>query len=117
MYQVYCSSQIDIEGVAERTVECLKVSVPDNVPGCAFLSGGQSNENATDHLNVMNDKYGDNLPWNLTFSYGRALQTSALNIWKGKNENISSAQDAFYKRAKFNGMATLGSYIQSTVVV
>ena len=105
-----CSEQADIEEVADRTVACLKTTVPADVPGCAFLSGGQSNENATAHLNKMNAKHGDSLPWNLTFSYGRALQASALQVWSGKNENIQSAQEAFFQRAKFNGMATSGSF-------
>jgi fructose-bisphosphate aldolase class I len=105
-----CSEQADIEEVADRTVACLKATVPADVPGCAFLSGGQSNENATAHLNKMNIKHGDSLPWNLTFSYGRALQASALQIWGGRNENIQSAQEAFFQRAKFNGMATSGSF-------
>ena len=105
-----CSEQAGVEEVADRTVECLKHTVPKDVPGCAFLSGGQNNENATAHLNMINAKHGDSLAWNLTFSYGRALQSSALQIWGGKDENIPSAQDAFYQRAKFNGMATLGSY-------
>ena len=105
-----CSDQAVVEEVADRTVECLKATVPTDVPGCAFLSGGQSNENATAHLNMMNAKHGDNLPWNLTFSYGRALQASALKAWSGETENIPAAQDAFYQRAKFNGMATTGTY-------
>ena len=105
-----CETQASIDEVAERTVECLKKTVPSEVPGCAFLSGGQSDEHATAHLNVMNEKFGETLPWNLTFSYGRALQVSALNAWKGKNENIKIAQDAFYKRAKLNSDATKGDY-------
>ena len=112
-----CSEQASIEEVAERTVDCLNATVPEDVPGCAFLSGGQSNENATAHLNMMNVKYGDSLPWNLTFSYGRALQASALHTWSGKNENIPLAQNAFYQRAKFNGMATTGSYLQEMELV
>lgn len=107
---VSCPHQASIEEVAQRTVACLKSTVPAQVPGCAFLSGGQSNENATAHLNMMNAKFSDTLPWNLTFSYGRALQVSALQVWKGKDENIPAAQESFYQRAKFNGMATTGSY-------
>ena len=105
-----CSDQAVVEEVADRTVECLKATVPTDVPGCAFLSGGQSNEKATAHLNMMNAKHGNSLPWNLTFSYGRALQASALKAWSGETENIPAAQDAFYQRAKFNGMATTGTY-------
>ncbi len=105
-----CSHQAGVEEVADRTVECLKATVPTEVPGCAFLSGGQSNENATAHLNRMNAKYGGSLAWNLTFSYGRALQASALTTWGGGDEHIPAAQEAFYQRAKFNGLATTGSY-------
>ena len=105
-----CPKQASIEEVAQRTVECLKMTVPDQVPGCAFLSGGQSSEKATAHLNTMNAEYGNDLPWNLTFSFGRALQASALEIWCGKSENVSNAQNVFYSRAKLNGMATTGNY-------
>ena len=107
-----CSEQAGVEEVTDRTVEVLKATVPDEVPGCAFLSGGQTNENATAHLNMMNSKHGGSLPWNLTFSYGRALQASALTSWSGKDENISTAQEAFFQRAKFNGLASKGSYSQ-----
>jgi fructose-bisphosphate aldolase class I len=110
-----CQVQASIDEVAERTVECLKKTVPSEVPGCAFLSGGQSNEHASAHLNVMNKQYSNTLPWNLTFSYGRALQVSALNAWNGKNENIQIAQDAFYKRAKLNSQATMGDYSEELV--
>ena len=105
-----CVDQAGVEEVADRTVECLKTTVPGDIPGCAFLSGGQSNEDATAHLNKMNAKYADGLPWNLTFSYGRALQTSALLAWRGKVKNINAAQDAFYQRANYNSLATLGKY-------
>jgi len=107
-----CSEQAGVEEVADRTVEVLKATVPDEVPGCAFLSGGQTNENATAHLNLMNSKHEGSLPWNLTFSYGRALQASALTSWSGKDENIPTAQEAFFQRAKFNGLASKGSYSQ-----
>ena len=107
-----CNEQAGVEEVADRTVEVLKTTVPDDVPGCAFLSGGQSNENATAHLNMMNSKYEGSLPWNLTYSYGRALQASALTAWSGKNENIPNAQDAFYQRAKYNSLATKGLYTE-----
>ena len=107
-----CSEQAGVEEVADRTVEVLKATVPDEVPGCAFLSGGQTNENATAHLNMMNSKNEESLPWNLTFSYGRALQSSALTSWSGKDENILTAQEAFFQRAKFNGLASKGSYSQ-----
>jgi len=103
-----CSEQASVEQVAEMTVDCFLNTVPAAVPGIAFLSGGQSDELATAHLNAMNQI--DNTPWNLTFSYGRALQAPALKAWSGKDENISSAQDAFMKRAKFNSLATKGDF-------
>ena len=105
-----CSEQAGIEEVADRTVEVLKLTVPKDVPGCAFLSGGQSSEDATAHLNMMNVKYGSDLPWNLTFSYGRALQASALKLWGGKDNNISVAQESFIQRARLNAMATNSLY-------
>ena len=103
-----CSEQASVEQVAEMTVDCFLNTVPAAVPGIAFLSGGQSDELATAHLNAMNQI--DNIPWNLTFSYGRALQAPALKVWSGKDKNISSAQDAFMKRAKFNSLATKGEF-------
>ena len=103
-----CSEQASVEQVAEMTVDCFLNTVPASVPGIAFLSGGQSDELATAHLNAMNQI--DNIPWNLTFSFGRALQAPALKSWSGKDKNISSAQDAFMKRAKFNSLATKGEF-------
>ena len=94
--------------VAEATVRCLKRHVPSAVPGIAFLSGGQSSEDATVHLSLMN-KLGP-LPWELTFSYGRALQDAALKAWGGKAENFAAGQAAFLKRARLNGMAHAGTY-------
>ena len=105
-----CSEQAPVDEVADMTVTVLKRCVPSAVPGIAFLSGGQSNENATAHLNAMNQILGGNSPWNLTYSYGRALQSSALDAWCGKEENVSTAQDAFYKRAKLNSLASKGDY-------
>ncbi len=105
-----CSEQASIDEVAEMTVTVLKRCVPSAVPGIAFLSGGQSNENATAHLNSMNKILGNHSPWNLTYSYGRALQAPSLNAWRGKEENLPVAQDAFYKRAKLNSLATKGDY-------
>ena len=105
-----CPDQASVEQVAELTVTVFKRSVPSAVPGIAFLSGGQSDEHATAHLNAMNQLLGDNPPWNLTFSYGRALQAPALKAWAGKDENISDAQEEFYKRAKLNSLATKGDY-------
>jgi fructose-bisphosphate aldolase class I len=94
--------------VAEKTVKLLKECVPPAVPGIAFLSGGQSDEEATAHLDVMN-RLG-NLPWKLTFSYGRALQAAPQKAWSGKSENIAAAQRAFTHRARMNGLATLGEW-------
>ena len=111
-----CSEQASIEEVAERTIECLKATVPEDVPGCAFLSGGQSNQDATMHLNMLNLKYSSELPWNLTFSYGRALQSSALNKWLGKDDNINDAQLEFFKRAKLNSLASKGIYSETMEV-
>ena len=108
-----CSEQASVDEVAEMTVTVLKRCVPSAVPGIAFLSGGQSDEDATAHLNRMNQILGEKSPWNLTYSYGRALQSSALKAWSGKSENVPNAQEAFYKRAKLNGMATNGEYNQS----
>tara|TARA_S200000501_G_scaffold363242_1_gene393763 strand:+ start:5514 stop:6497 length:984 start_codon:yes stop_codon:yes gene_type:complete len=99
-----CSYQANIEEVAEKTINCLSACVPTEVPGIAFLSGGQPDEDATLHLNEMN-KYENE--WNLTFSYGRALQQSALKAWSGKSENIELAQASFIKRAKANSLASV----------
>ena len=103
-----CADQASIEEVAEKTVRCLKACVPASVPGIAFLSGGQSDELATAHLSAMNAMY--DMPWKLTFSYGRALQAAALQAWQGKPENVAAAQRAFAHRAKMNGMAALGQW-------
>jgi fructose-bisphosphate aldolase, class I len=94
--------------VAESTVRCLKRHVPPAVPGIAFLSGGQSSTEATLHLSLMN-KLGP-LPWNLTFSYGRALQDTALKAWGGSAANFGAGQKEFAKRARLNGLATTGGY-------
>ena len=96
------------ELVAEATVRCLKRHVPPAVPGIAFLSGGQSSAEATLHLSLMN-KLGP-LPWNLTFSYGRALQDTALKAWGGLPANFAAGQKEFAKRAKLNSLATTGKY-------
>jgi len=105
-----CPEKASAVEVAEMTVTVLKRCVPSAVPGIAFLSGGQSDTDATLHLNEMNKLLGENSPWNLTYSYGRALQASALEVWKGDSENIGLAQDSFIKRAKLNSMATYGDY-------
>jgi len=98
-----------VEEVAERTVKILKRCVPSAVPGIAFLSGGQSDEEATAHLNAMNAA-NPNLPWALTFSYGRALQAAPQKAWSGKESNVSAAQAAFAHRAKMNGLASTGQW-------
>jgi fructose-bisphosphate aldolase class I len=103
-----CATQASVEEVAEKTVKMLKECVPAAVPGIAFLSGGQSDEDATAHLDAMN-KIG-NLPWALTFSYGRALQHAPQKAWGGKSENIAAGQRAFSHRAKMNGLAALGQW-------
>jgi fructose-bisphosphate aldolase class I len=97
-----------VEEVAEKTVRMLRVCVPAAVPGIAFLSGGQSDEEATAHLDAMNKIGG--LPWNLTFSYGRALQAAPQKVWAGKSENVAAAQRAFSHRARMNGLAALGQW-------
>ena len=99
-----------IDEVADATLQCFLRTVPAAVPGIAFLSGGQSDEDATAHLNRMNQILGENKPWNLSFSYGRALQQPALKAWLGKSENVTAAQDALINRAKLNSLATVGKY-------
>jgi fructose-bisphosphate aldolase class I len=100
--------QASVEEVAERTIRCLKRTVPAAVPGIAFLSGGQSAEKATEHLNAMN-KMGP-LPWEVSFSYARALQDPALKAWQGEAANVATAQQIFYHRAKCNSAARSGNY-------
>jgi fructose-bisphosphate aldolase, class I len=100
--------QAGVEEVAEKTVRLLKSCVPAAVPGIAFLSGGQSDEDATAHLDAMH-RLGP-LPWPLSFSYGRALQHSPQTTWSGKPENVAAAQRAFNHRAMMNGLATLGQW-------
>jgi fructose-bisphosphate aldolase, class I len=102
------SDRAGVREVAERTLEVLYKHVPAAVPGIVFLSGGQSDEDATAHLNAMNG-LGPH-PWELSFSYGRALQAPALKAWGGKPENVEAAQRAYYHRAKMNGAARTGMY-------
>ena len=104
------SKQVDIDTVAEATVTCLLQSVPAAVPGIAFLSGGQSAEIATAHLNAMHVKYRGKLPWALTFSFARAIQQPALDLWKGKDENVKAAQQMLLKRASLDDAARRGEY-------
>ncbi|HML27413.1 MAG TPA: fructose-bisphosphate aldolase class I [Hyphomicrobium sp.] len=105
-----CPKQASAAEVAEKTVKCLKATVPAAVPGIAFLSGGQSDEAATEHLSLMNAS--GPLPWPLTFSYGRALQAAAIQAWAGKPENVAAGQRAFTHRAKMNSLAALGKWDQ-----
>jgi fructose-bisphosphate aldolase class I len=102
------AKKASVQEVAEKTVKMLKNCVPPAVPGIAFLSGGQSDEEATAHLDAMN-KLGP-LPWKLTFSYGRALQAAPQKAWSGKRENVAAAQKAFAHRARMNGLASLGKW-------
>jgi fructose-bisphosphate aldolase class I len=102
------AKRASVEEVAEKTVKLLKSCAPGAIPGIAFLSGGQSDEEATAHLDAMNKIGG--LPWKLTFSYGRALQHAPQQAWSGKNENVAAAQRAFAHRARMNGLATLGQW-------
>ena len=106
-----CPVQADVDTVAAATLRTLKRCVPAAVPGIAFLSGGQSDEAATAHLNAMNAQGSG--PWKLTFSYGRALQAPALKAWGGRHENFAAAQRAFAHRARMNSLATLAQYSQS----
>jgi fructose-bisphosphate aldolase, class I len=103
-----CPKQASVEEVAEKTVRMLKACVPAAVPGIAFLSGGQSDEEATAHLNAMN-RLGP-LPWRLTFSYGRALQAAPQKAWSGRAENVAAGQRAFTHRAHMNGLASKGEW-------
>ena len=100
--------QADLDTVADETIRALENTVPAAVPGVVFLSGGMSDEDATARLNAMNQR-GPH-PWELSFSYGRALQAPALKTWQGETANVDAAQQAFYRRAKFNGAARSGSY-------
>ena len=102
------TKQSSVEEVAEKTIRLLKNCVPAAVPGIAFLSGGQRDEDATAHLNAMNRIGG--LPWHLTFSYGRALQAAPLKAWSGKADNLAAGQRAFTHRARMNSLASKGEW-------
>jgi len=104
-----CAHQASVQQVAEATVRCLSRYVPAAVPGIVFLSGGQSAEDATDHLNAIN-AIGGKHPWQLSFSYGRALQAPVLAAWQGQEGNVAAAQRAFLKRCQLNGLAREGKY-------
>ena len=103
-----CTEQAGVQEVAEKTVKCLLENVPEDLPGIAFLSGGQSDIDATAHLDAMNKIGG--FTWKLSFSYGRALQQAALKAWMGKEENMNNAQAAFSHRALMNKKAALGKW-------
>src|SRR5499427_7050344 len=103
-----CAKQAQVAEVAEKTIRMLRACVPAAVPGIAFLSGGQSDEEATAHLNAMNAI--GNLPWKLTFSYGRALQAAPQKAWSGKSENVAAGQRAFTHRARMNALASTGKW-------
>ena len=102
------AKQASVDEVAEQTIKCLKACVPAAVTGIAFLSGGQSDELATAHLSRMNEIGG--FPWQMTFSYGRALQAAPQKAWSGKPENVAAAQAAFLHRARMNGLASQGKW-------
>jgi len=103
-----CPKQAGVQQVAEATLRCLRRYVPAAVPGIVFLSGGQSAEVATEHLNAMNAMGPQ--PWQVSFSYGRALQAPVLAAWKGQESNAAAAEQALLKRSKLNGLARDGKY-------
>ncbi|XKL64390.1 hypothetical protein PGB90_004476 [Kerria lacca] len=110
-----CPTRATSEQIAEATVTALQRTVPAAVPGVVFLSGGQTEEEATVNLNAIN-AYEGKKPWKLTFSYGRALQASALRAWMGKKENVAAGQAELLKRAQANSQASLGKYVSGSVV-
>jgi len=103
------NNRADVDEVARQTIKVLKAAVPNELPSINFLSGGQTPQEATAHLNRMHT-LNERLPWYLSFSYARALQDPALKAWQGKDENVQAAQQAFLKRAKLNSLATMGKY-------
>jgi fructose-bisphosphate aldolase class I len=105
-----CRQQANVDEVAERTIRTLKRTVPGAVAGIVFLSGGQSDELATAHLNAMNRKFAGKLPWPVSFSYGRALQQPSLKAWKGNAANVAAGQAALLHRSRMNSLATYGKY-------
>jgi len=105
-----CPDQVTVDKVADATVRCLLRTAPAAVPGIAFLSGGQSGELASGHLNAMNIRFKSQLPWALTFSFARAIQQPAMEIWHGNEANVSAAQKALYHRAFCNQAARRGEY-------
>jgi len=105
-----CPTQVSVDEVADATVKCLLRTVPAAVPGIAFLSGGQSSELASARLNAINVRYKSELPWEVSFSFGRAIQQPALDIWLGKETNVPKAQKALYHQATCNLAARRGKY-------
>jgi fructose-bisphosphate aldolase class I len=105
-----CPEQETVDEVADATVRCLLRAVPAAVPGIAFLSGGQSGELASARLNAMNVRFKSRLPWAVAFSFARAIQRPALEIWRGNESQVSAAQQALYHRAKCNAAARRGTY-------
>lgn len=105
--------QNTVDEVAEATVHCLQASVPAAMPAIAFLSGGQSPENAAVHLNAIYTKFNYHLPWIVTFSFARAIQQPALDIWKGEEVNVDEAQKLLFQRAKLDAAARAGNYTQA----
>jgi fructose-bisphosphate aldolase class I len=105
-----CSTQATVDAVADATVTCLLRAVPAAVPGIAFLSGGQSAELASARLNAMNVRFQSRLPWALAFSFARAIQQPALEIWRGEEAHVVAAQQALYHRARCNRAARRGEY-------
>ena len=105
-----CSKQETVDAVADATVRCLLRTVPAAVPGIAFLSGGQSGELASARLNAMNVRFKSRLPWALAFSFARAIQQPALELWHGEEAHVLAAQQALYHRARFNRAARRGEY-------
>ena len=105
-----CSEQASVEAVAEATIRCLLKNVPATVAGIAFLSGGQTKEQSSAHLNAMNKLFGYQCPWPVTFSYARAIQQPALDYWAGNESNVAEAQQRLLQRAKFNSLASKGEY-------
>ena len=103
------TNRVNVDEVAKRTLEVLKKIIPKELPSINFLSGGQTAEEATAHLNRIHT-LGGNLPWYVSFSFARALQGPALKVWQGKPETLQAAQDAFLRRAKLNSLATKGEY-------
>ncbi|MDZ7593019.1 MAG: class I fructose-bisphosphate aldolase [Thiobacillus sp.] len=106
-----CAQQAGVQEVAEATLRCLRRYVPAAVPGIVFLSGGQSAEDATDHLNAMNAM--EPQPWEVSFSYGRALQAPVLAAWKGREDNVAAAQKALLNRCHLNGLARAAKYART----